>query len=153
MILISTDYSINESREDALKSFRLMLTPWVWCKGKHTQKVKIKFCNFFPKHYMQLFFSGRSALYNALISLKLKKGEGVAVTGFTCEAVILPIMQNGLNPVYVDIEKNTFSMDIEDLKIKLNSKTRVIILQHSFGLIPRYRDEIIQLARKKTSWL
>ncbi len=148
-VLISADYSINEDRSDAIKSLKLILKPWEWYKGKHTQKVKNQLKKFFPKHNIQLFLTGRSALYNTLKGLKLKKNDGVAITGFTCEAVVLPVLYNNLNPMYIDIETKTYSMDLSDLKIKLNSKIKVIILQHSFGLIPRFRNEIIELARRK----
>ena len=60
---------------------------------------------------------------------------------------MLPIQANNLHPLYIDIETDTYSMELNDLNKKLTPQTRVIILQHTFGMVPKYRDKVLQLAK------
>ncbi len=77
--------------------------------------------------------NGRVAQYIFLKSLNLKPGDKVAVQGFTCNASINPILWLGLKPNYIDINPQTLNIDFEDLKKKLDEKTKVVIIQHTFG--------------------
>jgi len=81
-------------------------------------------------------------------SLNLVKNSEVLVQAFTCEAVVLPVLAVNLSPRYIDIEDETWSMDINDLKAKITKQSRVLILQHSFAMLPRDREKILQLAKK-----
>lgn len=145
--MISTDFAPNEDWRDALNSFYRNLKPWTWHKGQYFTKVKKRLKKYFPGHEIFLFLTGRAALYKALQSLSLKKGAGVMVVGFTCEAVILPILELGFRPIFVDIDKQTFSMDVNDVEKKINENVHVIILQHTFGITP-HREEILTSAKK-----
>lgn len=136
--MISTDFAANESREDALLSLSLLVRPWRWTDLSSLVTLEKKILSFFPKLPLKatFFLSGRSALYNLLSSLELKKGSQVLVQGFTCEAVVLPIIKAGYVPVFIDINKETFSIDIDDLKKKYDKWAKVLILQHTFGITP-----------------
>lgn len=162
--MINTNFAPNENFSDAWLSFKLLFQPWRWMKGKETETVKAKILKqilnvsrYTPalnriysgsELYVTLFFSGRSALYNLLKSLNLKSGDEVLVQAFTCEAVVLPIIALNLKPVYVDIENQSFSMNPIDLEKKLSKKAKVLILQHTFGITPSYRETIISIIKK-----
>jgi len=150
--MISTDLGPNENWDDAWLSFKLLFQPWQWQKGKEIEEVKKNFLDQFQisnlKFKISLFLTGRSALYFLLQSLNLPKNSEVIVQGFTCEAVVLPVIANNLNLVYVDIETKTLSMNIDDLKKKLTKQAKVLIFQHTFGMTPTYRKEIYDLARQ-----
>ena len=117
--MISTDFAPNESWDDAWESIKLLFQPWRWKKGQETELVKKEILSklLITNHQLRinLFLSGRSALYFLLKSLNLPKNSEVIVQAFTCEAVVLPILANNLKPVYVDIEKKTYSMDYNSL--------------------------------------
>ena len=56
------------------------------------------------------------------------------VTSFTCDSVLVSIINAGYEPILVDIEKENFSMDINDvLKIDKNLYS-IILIQHTFGI-------------------
>ncbi len=78
--------------------------------------------------------TARAGLYVLLKSWNIKDGDEVLVTGFTCSAVPEPIILNGAKPVYVDIDKSTFCMDLAKIKKAINAKTKCIIVQHTFGI-------------------
>jgi len=149
--MISTEFAVNEEKDDAYLSLKLLFQPWRWKKGRNLNKAKNYIRSKFFDDSFQVFFflTGRSALFHLFKSLKLERESEILIQGFTCEAVILPILANDLKPVYVDIEKKTFSMDLIELKKKITNNTKVLVLQHTFGITPLYRNEIIKLARKK----
>lgn len=146
--MISTDFAPNEELNDAVVSFKTLFQPWKWNKGKEMTRAKNRVKSFFPNHEGYFFLSGRSALYNLLQALNLPKGSEVLLQAFTCEAVVLPVLALGLKPVYVDIEPKTLSMDPIDLKKKLSNKSKVIILQRTFGIEPMFSKEIQEEAKK-----
>jgi dTDP-4-amino-4,6-dideoxygalactose transaminase len=147
--MILTDFAPNENWHDVAASFKMLIRPWLWKKGKYTTRLKLHLKKFFPGHEVYLYFSARGALYLLLQSLGLRKNAGVLIQAFTCEAVPLPVLALGLRPIYVDIERETYSMDIESLMRRADADTKVLILQHTFGLTPKYRQEILEVARKK----
>jgi dTDP-4-amino-4,6-dideoxygalactose transaminase len=97
--------------------------------------------------HVYLFGSGRSALYALLKAASFSAGDEVLVTGFTCLAVPNAILNAGLRPVYMDIDKKSFNLNPEEIKRKISSRTRAIVVQHSFG-IPADIDSIMQIAKE-----
>jgi len=151
--MINLNLAPNETFSDALTSFLLLFQPWRWKRGKELQKIKnVILKNYLnvssSTFYVSLFFSGRSALYHLLKSLNLKKDDEVLVQAFTCEAVVLPIVALNLKPVFFDIERKSFSANPIDLEKKLSEKSKVVILQHTFGITPSQREKILSIIRQ-----
>jgi len=151
--MINLNFAPNETFSDALTSFFLLFQPWRWKRGKELQQVKsLILKNYFnvsrSNLNVSLFFSGRSALYHLLKNLNLKQGDEVLIQAFTCEAVVLPIVALNLKPVFVDIEKKSFSINPIDLEKKLSEKSKVLILQHTFGITPSQKDKVLSIIRK-----
>lgn len=159
--MISTDFASNESASDALLSLALIFQPWRWFNGPQIQEATINIQSLChpeqregsSNQSVNLFLTGRAALYYYLKSLNLPAGSDVLLQAFTCEAVPLPVITAGLNPIYIDIEKETYSMDFEDLKKKITPNTKVLILQHTFGFTPQFRTQILELAKEKNLYI
>src|SRR5688572_622656 len=147
--MILTDFAPNESFDDAVVALKQIAAPWRWKKGKTIVKIKSRLKSFFPQTRVSLFLTARAGLYHILQNLDLDGGDEVAVQAFTCEAVILPILALGLQPLYVDIESSTFSMNQKDLEKKLTNRTKVLILQNTFGITPLHRENILDICRKR----
>ncbi len=150
---IYTEFAPNEHVADALLSFKLLLQPWTWYPrsqpAKQTMQTtfeKIISHNANQKYRSTLFFNGRSALKHLLQTLEYEQGSEIIVQGFTCEAVVLPIIASDLKPIYIDIEKETLSMDSAHVESAITSKTKAIIIQHTFGALPSHREKIIKIA-------
>ena len=150
-----TEFAPLEEKDDALLSLSLLMKPWIWQQaGKRGDVVKLLENNYLqiPDHLsiQTIFFhTGRSALYHFSEANHLPKNSQVAVQGFTCSAVILPLLQLGLIPKYIDIEKQTFSMNIDSVLQHYNPEVKMLILQHSFGVIPTDRNKILAFAKEK----
>lgn len=146
--MISSDFAPNERFDDGLAALRILFQPWIWRRGTALTRIKIKIESYFPGSRSFLFLTGRAALYHVLQALTLKRGDEAVVVGFTCEAVVLPITALGLKPVYVDIEPDTYGPNVDDVQKKITKRTRVLILQHTFGIVPAHRAKLLEIAKK-----
>lgn len=143
--------SPNVEKDDLALVFRLLFRPHNWIQiSKQISKSKLledRFKEYFGVRYAFSFNSGRSALWAILKALNLEKGDQILVQGFTCNALINPIINLGLKPVYVDINKETLNLDPKDLEQKITSKSRAVVVQHTFGL-PADLKRILEICRK-----
>ncbi len=74
-----------------------------------------------------------SALHLSLIALGIGKGNEVITTPFTFASTGNVIIHAGANPVFVDIKKDTYNIDPEQIKEAITSKTKAIIPVHYAG--------------------
>lgn len=89
--------------------------------------------------------SGRASLYVILKSLNLPEGSGVGVPLFCCPVVFDAIKQANLDPKFVDIELDDYSLSASDLEKKKNSLSAVIVV-HMFGH-PADMDSISEVCK------
>jgi dTDP-4-amino-4,6-dideoxygalactose transaminase len=79
------------------------------------------------------FWKGRVALYAILKAIGIGPGDEVILPGYTCVMDVNPIKYVGARPTYVDIEPDTFNMNVELLGGKISPHTKAIIAQHTYG--------------------
>ncbi|NER32027.1 MAG: DegT/DnrJ/EryC1/StrS family aminotransferase [Symploca sp. SIO1C4] len=77
--------------------------------------------------------SGTDALYLALRALEIEPGDEVITTPFTFIATAEVITAVGATPVFVDIDAQTFNIDLTKIAAAITDKTRAIIPVHLFG--------------------
>lgn len=94
---------------------------------------------------MTLFTNGHMALYSAIQALKLE-GE-VITTPFTFVSTTHAITQNGLRPVFCDINEDTYTMDVTKIESLITDKTCAIIPVHVYGNVCNV-EEIEEIAKK-----
>jgi perosamine synthetase len=88
--------------------------------------------------------SGTTSLYAALLSADIKQGDEVLLPSFTFVATANSIVAAGAKPVFVDINKDDFTIDVSRLKAKITKKSKAVIPVHLYGH-PSDMDEIIEL--------
>ena len=114
---------------------------------RHKQEFELEARAMIGLHLAVAVPANRSGLFTLLTALNVGEGDEVIVTGFTCSAVAEPIQQHGATPVYVDIESGSFCLDQNLLLSAITPRTRVIILQHTFGFAGPI-EEVVNTARK-----
>lgn len=144
--IISASLSPNSECDDAWLAFRLLCEPWVWQRGASSGKVEAWFRNYLKTSCAVSFNSGRSALLAILKAFNIGKGDEVIIQAFTCVAVPNSIRWAGAMPVYADIEE-TFNLAPASVEKKITSKTKAILVQHTFGRRAKV-SELAAIARK-----
>jgi len=91
--------------------------------------------------------NGTDALQIALMALDLKSGDEVIVPAFTYAATAEVIALLGLTPLMVDVDLNTFNIDLDGADDIVTSRTRAIIPVHLFGLSSDM-EAVMQFAKK-----
>lgn len=145
--LISPSLSPNLELSDVLLALKAFLYPLSLKSGEYSTKVESWFRYNFSVRNAFTFASAREAEYAVLYAAGIGAGDEVLIQAFTCAAVVYPILWLGAKPVYVDINRETLSMDPGDIKKKITKKTKAIIVQHTFG-IPGPVEEVKEIARK-----
>lgn len=91
--------------------------------------------------------NGTDALQIALMALDLQEGDEVITADFTFAATVEVIHLLKLKSVLVDVDYETFTMDVEKLKAAITPKTRAIIPVHLFGQCANM-EEILKVAKQ-----
>jgi len=118
---------------------------WLTNMGPKHKELQSKLEEYLEVEYMNLFTNGHMALYSAIKALKLE-GE-VITTPFTFVSTTHAITQNGLTPVFCDIEPDTYTMDVSKIESLITDKTCAIIPVHVYGNVCNV-EEIEKIAKK-----
>ncbi|MCG2741097.1 MAG: DegT/DnrJ/EryC1/StrS family aminotransferase [Syntrophaceae bacterium] len=78
--------------------------------------------------------SGTAALHLSLLALEIGEGDEVVIPSFVCPALLNAIRYVRAVPVLADIDRETFNIDVRDLKRRVTRKTKAVIVPHMFGL-------------------
>jgi perosamine synthetase len=74
-----------------------------------------------------------SSLHSAFIAIDVKKNDEILVPSLTPFMCATTVHLAGATPIYVDINKNNFLLDMDDLQRKITSKTKAILAVHSYS--------------------
>jgi len=143
---ISISLSPNTENDDIRLALKLLFLSWKWKRGNASNQLEEIFKKYLGVKYAFSFNSGRTSLMAILNSLNLKEGSEVLTQAFTCNAAVNPILWSGLNPIYVDCDKDTFNISFDDLERKITPKSGAVMVQHTFGL-PADMDRIAKFAK------
>ena len=92
--------------------------------------------------------NGTDALQIALMAIGAKPGDEILTPSFTYIATAEVIALLQLTPVFVEVDTNTFTIDIDDAKAKITSKTKAIIPVHLYGNVRIWMKSWRLLARQ-----
>ena len=91
--------------------------------------------------------NGTDALQIAMMALDLKQGDEVITANFTYVATAEVIGLLGLSPVLVEVNQDTFNIDIDSIERNITSKTKAIVPVHLFGQCADM-ERIMAIAKK-----
>lgn len=128
--------------------------------GPYTEKFESRFAKTVGMRHALMVNSGSSANLLALSTLtsprlgdrQLKSGDEVITVAAGFPTTVTPILQNGLVPVYVDIDLVTYVANEDALEAAISPKTRAIMMAHTLGN-PFNLEIINRLAEKHNLWV
>jgi perosamine synthetase len=92
--------------------------------------------------------SGTSALHLCIRALGISEGDEVIVPSFAFIAVANVLRYECAVPLFIDIDPQTLNLDPARIEEAITSRTRAIIVVHTFGC-PAALDEILEIARRR----
>ena len=128
--------------------------------GPYTEKFESQLAKELGMRHAFMVNSGSSANLLALSSLTsnihgekaLRPGDEVVTVAAGFPTTVTPILQNGLTPVYVDVNLETYVANEEQLQEAIGPKTKAIMMAHTLGN-PFNLDLVQGLAEKYNLWV
>jgi len=118
---------------------------WLTNQGHYHELLEEALCKYLGVKHVSLFSNGTLALITALQALQIR-GE-VITTPFSFVATAHSLWWNGIKPVFVDIEPETFNIAPEKIEAAITPQTMAIMPVHVYGN-PCQTDKIRQIANK-----
>lgn len=112
-----------------------------------TKEFEKKIAKMFGKKYGVMVNSGSSANLLAFEILDLPKGSEVITPILTFATTVAPILQKGLTPVFIDVDPNTFIINMDELEKAITKKTKAIMIPSLMGNIPNM-EKLQKIAKK-----
>lgn len=127
--------SPNTEKDDLKLASKLLFQPWSWRRNDgNVEKFEKKVSEYLGGINAIALDSARSGFYLLLKAYGIGPGDEVILPSFSCLVIANPVIWVGAKPIYVDINKRTLNIDLEDLSRKLSPKTKAVLVQHTFGL-------------------
>lgn len=111
-----------------------------WAKGPYNSKFESKLEEYLNVKHALVVNSGTTALVAALKSLGIGKNDEVIIPSFTFIATANAVRLVGAEPVFADIEPNTYGLDPEDVKTRITENTAGILPVHCYGTSCRIHE-------------
>ena len=114
-------------KPEAEATYKYMLEDNFLTEHKKTRELENMISNYLKTKHCLMTTSGTSAIILALMSLELNHGDKVIVPNYTMIATINCIKHLGLVPIIVDVDSETYTIDIDSIKHIIDERTKAII--------------------------
>jgi len=132
-----------ELRAEIDGAIRSVLRSGRYVLGPNVESFEREFAQYVGAAHAVGVNSGTDALMMALWALGVRRGDEVITTPFTAIPTFSAIRHVGAVPVFVDIEADTFLMDLSKVAGAMTERTRAVVPVHLFGNVvdvPRLRE-------------
>ena len=146
-------------KEELTAAVEASLDFWL-TSGPYTEKFESIFAKTVGMRHAFMVNSGSSANLLALTALTspklgdraLRPGDEVITVAAGFPTTVTPILQNGLVPVYVDVDLATYVANDEALENAIGPKTKAIMMAHTLGN-PFNLELVERLVKKHNLWM
>lgn len=139
-------------QESLQKIFHEVLNSGWFILGTRVERFEQEFAQYIGTKYCKGVASGLDALILGLKSLDLPPQSEVLVPSNTYIATILAILQLGHKPVLVEPDLKTYNIDPAQMRSKITSRTKCVVLVHLYGKCCAM-DEIMQICQEHKLFL
>ena len=136
-------------RSDLDKAIARILDKGNFVLGEEVESFEKEAAEYLQVNHAVGLNSGTDALVIALRALNVGEGDEVITSPFTFFATAEAICLVGANPVFADIEENSFNIDVDEVKKLITKKTKAVIPVHLYGRIAGSKNEKIDMSDLK----
>ena len=129
-----------------------VLSGWISSQGEYIERFEDQFASFCGSTYAATVSNGTVALHLALSALGIGPGDEVIVPALTFVATASAVRHCHAAPVFVDIHKDNWNIDPEQIERAISPRTRAIIPVHLYGQ-PCQMDRIQEIAERHHLWV
>ncbi len=122
-------------------------TGWISSEGPFVKEFEQKMAATAGRKFGIAVSNGTAALEVAVQALGIKEGDEVIMPTFTIISCAMAVTKLGAVPVLVDSDLTTWNMRVDEIEVKITSRTKAIMMVHLYGL-PVQADKILKLAEK-----
>ncbi len=133
----------SEDRNLLLKSFN---STWI-SGGYYVEKFEKLFSKFVGTSAALSVNNGTSAINLVYQTLNLKPGDEIIIPGFGYLAAANLALQYNLKPIFVDVNIDTFCIDVSKIEKKITKRTKLIVIINTYGNVCDLK-EIIRIGKK-----
>jgi CDP-4-dehydro-6-deoxyglucose reductase, E1 len=127
--------------------------------GRFAEQFEKEFAKYMNQRFCLLTNSGSSANLLALSALtspqlgerQLKPGDEVITVAAGFPTTLNPIIQNGLTPVFVDVNLNDYGIDVDLMEKAMSPNVKAVMLAHTLGN-PFNLERVTQFVKKYNLW-
>lgn len=110
--------------------------PLALMTGPSVKQLEHRVAELFGKKSGLMVNSGSSANTLAVASLNLSPGTEVITPALTFSTTVAPLLQQGLVPVFVDVEPDTYTIDAKKVEAMIGPDTKLMLIPNLIGNLP-----------------
>jgi perosamine synthetase len=114
--------------------------------GKNIESFEEEFAAYIGSDYGVAVTSGTTALHLAVAAAGIGEGDEILISASTNIASALAAYHNGAVAIPIDVERDTWNLDLDLVESQITPKTRAIMPVHLFGH-PVDMDAVVELAQ------
>lgn len=115
------------------RAYQRVMNSGIFIQGPENERFEQEFASWMGCRYAAGLNSGSDALYLALRALGIHAGDEVITVAHTFISTVDAITRNGARPVFVDIDEETYCMDVSQVEGAITQHTRAILPVHLYG--------------------
>jgi CDP-4-dehydro-6-deoxyglucose reductase, E1 len=144
---IRVPYALSVHDSEEVKAVSRVVSEHRTSLGRETKQFESKVAKLFGKKYGVMVNSGSSANLLAIELLNLPKGSEIITPLLTFATTVAPIVQMGLTPVFVDVERGTYLANLDQVESAITKKTRALKIPSLIGNVPDM-ERLRKIAKK-----
>jgi dTDP-4-amino-4,6-dideoxygalactose transaminase len=134
-------------KTDIDKAIQNVINETAFIKGKYVHKFEENYKQAYGVKHVISCANGTDAIYITLKALGIGPGDEVITVANTWISTAETISQTGAKPVFIDIDPDYYTIDVNQIEEKITNKTKAIIPVHLFGQ-PADMDAITTICKK-----
>lgn len=127
-------FSPNIRLSDIISVSRNLFKTYISGTSPVVKEFEKNFAEYIGKKYAVSVSNGSVALDLSLQSLNLEEGDEVIIPSFTIISCLSAVMRTPAKPIFCDVDEYSWNTNMEHIEKLITSKTKAIILVHTYGL-------------------